>query len=236
MATRKEPIDIEYDEPLQEATLGAAESNGPLRIARPADWGAAHDRADLPPFSSPGPSCWPPPMSTLPRASPSRGSVFTTPRMACSSRNPSVSYVKKRHGDDLFCLFSPSPKRPGRAAQPDPQFLRGAAARGAGRWAPPPPPKDGSGADASAHCQFLFLPTRFPVNFPRKVAWRASRRKRKNQLKQTEPSPSRTAPVTCLSLRPGHFQPGEKRCGGWRQLHDQPWRDPPKHRPGAGSP
>lgn len=38
MATRKEPIDIEYDEPLQEATLGAAESNGPYESQDPADW------------------------------------------------------------------------------------------------------------------------------------------------------------------------------------------------------
>ena len=29
MATRKENIDIEYDEPQQEATLGAVESNDP---------------------------------------------------------------------------------------------------------------------------------------------------------------------------------------------------------------
>ena len=38
MATRKEPIDIEYNEPQQEATLGAAESNGPYESQDPADW------------------------------------------------------------------------------------------------------------------------------------------------------------------------------------------------------
>ena len=38
MATRKEPIDIEYDEPQQEATLGAAESNDPYESQDPADW------------------------------------------------------------------------------------------------------------------------------------------------------------------------------------------------------
>ena len=38
MATRKENIDIEYDEPQQEATLGAAESNGPYESQDPADW------------------------------------------------------------------------------------------------------------------------------------------------------------------------------------------------------
>ena len=35
MATRKEPIDIEYNEPQQEATLGAAESNGPTNRKTP---------------------------------------------------------------------------------------------------------------------------------------------------------------------------------------------------------
>ena len=38
MATRKENIDIEYDEPQQEATLGAAESNDPYESQDPADW------------------------------------------------------------------------------------------------------------------------------------------------------------------------------------------------------
>ena len=38
MATRKTNIDIEYDEPQQEATLGAAESNGPYESQDPADW------------------------------------------------------------------------------------------------------------------------------------------------------------------------------------------------------
>lgn len=38
MATRKEPIDIEYDEPLQEATLGAAESSNPYESQDPSDW------------------------------------------------------------------------------------------------------------------------------------------------------------------------------------------------------
>ena len=38
MATRKEPIDIEYDEPQQEAVSGAVESNGPYESQDPADW------------------------------------------------------------------------------------------------------------------------------------------------------------------------------------------------------
>ena len=38
MATRKENIDIEYDEPQQEATLGAVESNDPYESQDPADW------------------------------------------------------------------------------------------------------------------------------------------------------------------------------------------------------
>ncbi len=38
MATRKEPIDIAYNEPQQEATLGAAESNDPYESQDPADW------------------------------------------------------------------------------------------------------------------------------------------------------------------------------------------------------
>lgn len=43
MATRKENIDIEYDEPQQEVVSGAAESNGPYESQDPADWGTAHD-------------------------------------------------------------------------------------------------------------------------------------------------------------------------------------------------
>ena len=38
MATRKETIDIEYDEPQQEAVSGAAESNSPYESQDPADW------------------------------------------------------------------------------------------------------------------------------------------------------------------------------------------------------
>ena len=38
MATRKENIDIEYDEPQQEAALGAVESNGPYESQDPAEW------------------------------------------------------------------------------------------------------------------------------------------------------------------------------------------------------
>ena len=38
MATRKTNIDIEYDEPLQEATLGAAESSNPYESQDPSDW------------------------------------------------------------------------------------------------------------------------------------------------------------------------------------------------------
>ena len=38
MATRKENIDIEYDEPQQEATLGAAESSNPYESQDPSDW------------------------------------------------------------------------------------------------------------------------------------------------------------------------------------------------------
>ena len=38
MATRKENIDIEYDEPQQEAVSGAAESNDPYESQDPADW------------------------------------------------------------------------------------------------------------------------------------------------------------------------------------------------------
>ena len=38
MATRKENIDIEYDEPQQKAVSGAAESNGPYESQDPADW------------------------------------------------------------------------------------------------------------------------------------------------------------------------------------------------------
>ena len=38
MATRKTNIDIEYDEPQQEATLGAAEPNSPYESQDPADW------------------------------------------------------------------------------------------------------------------------------------------------------------------------------------------------------
>ena len=38
MATRKTNIDIEYDEPQQEATLGAVESNDPYESQDPADW------------------------------------------------------------------------------------------------------------------------------------------------------------------------------------------------------
>ena len=47
MATRKEPIDIEYDEPQQEAVSDAVESNDPYESQDPADWGAAHDGTDL---------------------------------------------------------------------------------------------------------------------------------------------------------------------------------------------
>ena len=35
MATRKENIDIEYDEPQQEAVSGSAESNGPTNRKTP---------------------------------------------------------------------------------------------------------------------------------------------------------------------------------------------------------
>ncbi len=38
MATRKENIDIEYNEPQQEVVSGAAESNGPYESQDPADW------------------------------------------------------------------------------------------------------------------------------------------------------------------------------------------------------
>ena len=38
MAIRKENIDIEYDEPQQEAVSGSAESNGPYESQDPADW------------------------------------------------------------------------------------------------------------------------------------------------------------------------------------------------------
>ena len=38
MATRKENIDIEYDEPQQKAVSGAAESNDPYESQDPADW------------------------------------------------------------------------------------------------------------------------------------------------------------------------------------------------------
>ena len=38
MATRKEPIDIEYDEPQQEAVSDAVESNYPYESQDPADW------------------------------------------------------------------------------------------------------------------------------------------------------------------------------------------------------
>ena len=38
MATRKEHIDIEYDEPQQEAVSGAVESNNPYESQDPADW------------------------------------------------------------------------------------------------------------------------------------------------------------------------------------------------------
>ncbi len=38
MATRKEPIDIEYDEPQQEAVSDAVESNDPYESQDPADW------------------------------------------------------------------------------------------------------------------------------------------------------------------------------------------------------
>ena len=38
MATRKDNIDIEYDEPQQEASPGAAESNNPYGSPDPSDW------------------------------------------------------------------------------------------------------------------------------------------------------------------------------------------------------
>ena len=38
MATRKEPIDIAYNEPQQEAVSGSAESNGPYESQDPAEW------------------------------------------------------------------------------------------------------------------------------------------------------------------------------------------------------
>ena len=38
MATRKENIDIEYDEPQQEAVSGAVEPNSPYESQDPADW------------------------------------------------------------------------------------------------------------------------------------------------------------------------------------------------------
>ena len=38
MATRKTNIDIEYDEPQQEAVSGAVESSNPYESQGPADW------------------------------------------------------------------------------------------------------------------------------------------------------------------------------------------------------
>ena len=38
MATKKEPIDIAYNEPQQEAVSGSAESNDPYESQDPADW------------------------------------------------------------------------------------------------------------------------------------------------------------------------------------------------------
>ena len=52
MATRKEPIDIAYNEPQQKAVSDAVESNDPLRIARSRRLGAAHDGADLTHFQA----------------------------------------------------------------------------------------------------------------------------------------------------------------------------------------
>ena len=80
MATRKENIDIEYNEPQQEVVSGAAESNGPYESQDPADW--------VPPMTV---RIYP---ISKPRASLSRGSASTTPRMACSSRNPSAATSK----------------------------------------------------------------------------------------------------------------------------------------------
>ena len=38
-------------------------------------------------------------------------------------KEPQRSYVKKRHGDDLFCLFPRHQRGSGRAVQPNPQLL-----------------------------------------------------------------------------------------------------------------
>lgn len=52
MATRKENIDIEYDEPQQEDVSGAVESNSPYESQNPADWVPPMTGADLSHFQA----------------------------------------------------------------------------------------------------------------------------------------------------------------------------------------
>ena len=83
MATRKEPIDIEYNEPQQEATLGAAESNGPYESQDPADW-VPPMTVRIYPISKPRTKLLATANVNIAKSFAVQGSVSMTPRMACS--------------------------------------------------------------------------------------------------------------------------------------------------------
>ena len=101
IATRKENIDIEYDEPQQEAVSGAVEPNSPYDSQDPADW-VPPMTVRIYPISKPRTKLLAIANVNISKSFAVQGFRIYDSKNGLFVKEPQRSYVKKRHGDDLL--------------------------------------------------------------------------------------------------------------------------------------
>ena len=154
MATRKENIDIEYDEPQQEAVSGSAESNVPYESQDPAEW-VPPMTVRIYPISRPRTKLLATANVNIAKSFAVQGFRIYDSKNGLFVKEPQRSYVK--NGTEMTSsVWLPRHKRgPGRAVQPDPQFLR----TGHGAAGAPAPPAKGRIGGAAGRRRFALYPT-----------------------------------------------------------------------------
>ena len=111
MATRKEPIDIAYNEPQQEAVSGSAESNGPYESQDPADW-VPPMTVRIYPISRPRSKLLATANVNIAKSFAVQGFRIYDSKNGLFVKEPQRSYVK--NGTEMTSsVFFPSPRRPG---------------------------------------------------------------------------------------------------------------------------
>ena len=123
MATRKEPIDIEYDEPQQEAVSDAVESNDPYESQDPADW-VPPMTVRIYPISKPRTKLLATANVNIAKSFAVQGFRIYDSKNGLFVKEPQRSYVKNGTEMTASVFFPRHQGGPGRLVQPDSQLLR----------------------------------------------------------------------------------------------------------------